>query len=251
MHTYRDAKRMAKILESSLRERKLDISHGESLNIVARQFGLDDWNTLSARIKRAEGSDARRRQALEAWHFLGEHPIEFDYGLDENALGSRQRAALIRYTRTASTRYHDTARVFGTLLQEVSAVPYHGKRIEIRVDLATERVSHGATLWARVDKAPGHYLAFDNLQSHPDGWLFGDNGWTRRKVVFDVPPEGAILTFGFFVKGTGAVWARAFEIAVVDKAVSLTAEPVAAKPTETNWRPPQNLDFSKVVDLVP
>ena len=73
---------------------------------------------------------------------------------------------------------------------------------DIRAGLATERVSHGATIWARVDRSPGHSLAFDNLKHHPDGWLFGDNGWTKRRVVFDVPPEGVSLCRGL-LEGIG------------------------------------------------
>ncbi|UHS56296.1 glyoxalase superfamily protein [Agrobacterium vaccinii] len=250
MHTYRDAKRMAKVLESSLREKNVDISHGESLNIIAKQFGLDDWNILAARIKRAEASDARRMQALQSWDFVGEHPTEFDYGADESAPGSGRRAALIRYTRSAFTRYRETARVFGALAQTVSAVPYHGKRLEIRADLATERVSHGATIWARVDKSPGHSLAFDNLKHHPDGWLFGDNDWTKRRIVFDVSPEGVSIQFGFFLKGTGTVRATDFGLAVVDKSIQLTGEPQETGPRDLGWKMPHNLDFSEVVDLI-
>lgn len=253
MHTYRDAKRMAKVLESSLREKNVDISHGESLNIVAKQFGLDDWNTLSARIKRDEIASTRRLQALKAWDFIGEHPTEFDYGLDENAFGSGRKAAIIRYARPTLTRYSNTARVFGTLGQMVAAAPYHGKRIEIRADLATERVSHGATIWAGVYKSPGHTVVSDNLKKHPDGWLFGDHGWTRRKVVLDVPPEGVSLQFGFFLKGTGTVWAADFAVEVVDKARPLTKEPEERKwdGRGPEWIVPQNLDFSTIVDLIP
>lgn len=251
MNTYRDAKRMAKILEASLRERNIDISHGESLNIIAKQFGLNDWNTLSARIKRTEASDARRVQALLSWDFVAEHPTEFDFGIDENVIESGRRAALIRYTRSESTQYRGTSRVFGTLAQTISAVPYHEKRLEIIAELATERVSHGATLWIRVDKSPGHSLAFDNLKHHPHGWLFGDNGWTRRRVVFDVPPEAVSLQFGFFLKGAGTVWAADFRIATVDKTIPLTAEPKDTGPRALGWITPQNLDFSKTIDLVP
>lgn len=250
MHTYRDAKRMAKILESSLHAKNVDISHGESLNLIAKQFGLDDWNVLSAKIKQAEASDARRMQALHSWDFLGEHPTEFDYGVDDNARGSGRRAALIRYTRSPFTRYGNTARVFGTLMQNIAAEPYHGNRLEIRVDLATERVSHGATVWARIDKSPGHRLAFDNLKHHANGWLFGDNGWTTRRIVMDIPPEGVSLYFGFFLKGTGAAWATNFGVSIVDNSVPLTAGAEDAGPRERGWVGPQNLDFSKVVDLM-
>jgi hypothetical protein len=249
MHTYRDAKRMAKVLETSLREKNVDISHGESLNIIARQFGLDDWNTLSARIKRAEAADVRRLQAIQAWDFVGEHPTEFDYGVDENALGSSRRAALIRYMQTTPTRYSHTARVFGTLMQSVSAVPYHGKRLEICADLSTEHVSHGATIWARVDKSAGHSLVFDNLKNHPNGWLFGDNSWTKRRIILDVPPEGVSLTFGFFLKGKGSVWAANFALKIVENTVPLTAPPMEATTREPNWATPKNMDFAKIVDL--
>jgi hypothetical protein len=50
MRTYRDAKAMAKAMREALAERKLDIGHNEALEIVARQFGLDTWNILSAKI---------------------------------------------------------------------------------------------------------------------------------------------------------------------------------------------------------
>ena len=59
MNTYKDAKHMAKVLEATLRERNVAVSHGEALNIVARQLGLNDWNTLSARIKVSAISAAR------------------------------------------------------------------------------------------------------------------------------------------------------------------------------------------------
>ncbi|MCY1242194.1 hypothetical protein D9M72_551400 [compost metagenome] len=94
-------------------------------------------------------------------------------------------------------------------------------------------------------------MAFDNLKHHPDGWIFGDNGWTRRRVVFDVPPEGVSVQFGFFLKGTGTVWATNLGFAVVDKATPLTGEPRDTGPRDMGWIMPQNLDFSKVVDLIP
>jgi len=249
MHTYRDAKRMAKVLETALRERNVGLSHGESLDIVAKQFGLHDWNTLSARIKRTQAADARRMQVLDRWYFLSEHPTEYDYGVDENALGSGRKAALIRYTGSVPSLLPDIARAHGGLMQEVAAAPFHGKRIELCANLATERVSHGATIWARVDQSPGHSLAFDNLRHHSDGWLFGDNRWSSRRIVLDVPPEGASLHFGFFLKGAGTVWVDSFALSVVSSAVPLTGPLATHGPVEPQYIEPRNLDFSKVLDL--
>ena len=50
MRTYRDAKAMAKAMREALAENKLDISHSQALEIVARQFGLATWNIRSAKI---------------------------------------------------------------------------------------------------------------------------------------------------------------------------------------------------------
>jgi hypothetical protein len=50
MRTLKDAKAMAKQLRHSLAARKVSLSHSECLEIVAKQFGFDDWNTLSAKV---------------------------------------------------------------------------------------------------------------------------------------------------------------------------------------------------------
>lgn len=50
MRSFRDAKAMAKTLRETLAAQSLDIPHSLALELVARQFGLADWNTLAARI---------------------------------------------------------------------------------------------------------------------------------------------------------------------------------------------------------
>lgn len=47
MRDFRDAKFMAKTLRQALADRGLSLTHSETLEIVARQFGLDQWNILS------------------------------------------------------------------------------------------------------------------------------------------------------------------------------------------------------------
>jgi hypothetical protein len=55
MRDFRDAKAMAKAMRENLAASNLTISHSEALEIVARQFGLDNWNILSAKIEASEG----------------------------------------------------------------------------------------------------------------------------------------------------------------------------------------------------
>lgn len=51
---------MARSLRTQLRERGLELSHGECLDIVARQLGHRDWNVLAARTWRASLVQVRR-----------------------------------------------------------------------------------------------------------------------------------------------------------------------------------------------
>ncbi len=50
MRTYQDAKVMAKALRSSLSARQIDIPHSAALEIVAAQFGFENWNVLAAKL---------------------------------------------------------------------------------------------------------------------------------------------------------------------------------------------------------
>ncbi len=50
MRTFRDAKAMAKAMKTALAEKELAISHSDALEIVARQFGVANWNILAAKI---------------------------------------------------------------------------------------------------------------------------------------------------------------------------------------------------------
>ena len=59
MTTQKNAKTMAKSLRDTLADRNVSLSHSTCLEIVARQFGFADWNTLSAKLPAEEGRRAR------------------------------------------------------------------------------------------------------------------------------------------------------------------------------------------------
>ena len=50
MRNHRDAKAMAKAMREALAADNIDIPHARALEIVAKQFGLANWNILSAKI---------------------------------------------------------------------------------------------------------------------------------------------------------------------------------------------------------
>ena len=66
MRTYKDAKAMAKSLRDSLAARNVLLSHSECLEIVARELGFADWNTLSAKLDAESRHFARPEDAASA-----------------------------------------------------------------------------------------------------------------------------------------------------------------------------------------
>jgi hypothetical protein len=63
MRDFTDAKAMAKSLRATLAQQGIELSHGQSLELVARQFDLPDWNVLSAQIT-AKSSDPSSGPAI-------------------------------------------------------------------------------------------------------------------------------------------------------------------------------------------
>jgi hypothetical protein len=229
MHSFLDSKHMAKALRQALAERGQEISHSDALELVARQFGFADWNMLSARI------EAARLKPLElppGWHVAG-HTNESNYrlGIDPKAPGT----ALIESRPDREAAIDRAAGETAVLMQSILADPWPGGRLKLTAELRTED-AETATLWMRVDPAEGRYLRFDNLMQRPGGPLEGNHGWTQRHIVLDVPEAAATIHYGFFLRGTGRVWARRFRLEAVGEEVA-TTEPALylSRPT--------NLDF--------
>jgi len=236
MRTYRDAKIMAKTLRRGLSERQIDLSHSACLELVARQLGVADWNTLSAAIGR--NPEAPTLRMPDGWFPAGSNPTDYDMGVDE---GNDNHAALIRYKYAVD----DTAEArrpngFGTLMQTILADAYRGKRIMLSAQLRTEEVDGAATIWMRIDGQERPSLRFDNMESRAsEGVLRGTEDWTGRHIVLDVPDNSTTIAFGFYLRGSGCALARDFVLVEVAGDVAVTAR------FGSDRSNPFNLDFSK------
>lgn len=71
MRDFRDAKSMARTLREALAAKHCKITVGESLELIAKLFGVADWNTLSALIKYPDAGpkQANRRGSGEGPEF--------------------------------------------------------------------------------------------------------------------------------------------------------------------------------------
>jgi hypothetical protein len=66
MRDFRDAKTMAKALRHSLASQGLEVSHSQSLELVAQAFGVQNWNILAAQIAGAAAKHAPAKRAPSA-----------------------------------------------------------------------------------------------------------------------------------------------------------------------------------------
>ena len=230
MHTFLDAKTMAKSLRSALAERHIDITHSDGLELVARQFGFDNWNILAARIDAATAGDGPLPAGWIRHHGNGTGNGDrlHRLGLDP----ARPDTVLIESLASAEL----IGSQFATLMQSIDAADYRGTRLRLTVELSGEDVDRGA-LWLRIDDRAGKILGFDNMLARAtDGALTGTFGWTERTIVLDVPEAAASLHYGALLKGAGRLWVRNFRL---DEA----GDDIAPTDQRTYPRRPTNLGF--------
>jgi two-component sensor histidine kinase len=56
MRDFRDAKAMARALRDALKAKAIETTHTETLELIAKAFGYENWHILSAKIEEAEPS---------------------------------------------------------------------------------------------------------------------------------------------------------------------------------------------------
>lgn len=227
MHTFLDAKLMAKALRQGLAERHIELSHADCLELVARQFGLGNWNMLAARIAAATLPDFHMP---EGWHSGGQSaPGAYRMGLDPDRPGA---------VRISSTNAQEADEQFGTLMQSIVADPYRGRKLRLAADLRGEQAGLAA-IWMRIDPLEGRLLRFDNLMTRKSGGaLQGTFGWTERSIVLDVPEQAATVHYGVLLKGTGDLWARRLSLELAEDDAITTAIPMLlSRPTNLDFRP--------------
>ena len=61
MRNFRDAKTMARALREALRAKAIETTHAEALELIAKAFGCENWNILSAKIEATEAAPSDER----------------------------------------------------------------------------------------------------------------------------------------------------------------------------------------------
>jgi hypothetical protein len=62
MRDFRDAKAMARSLRDALKAKAIETTHTEALELIAKAFGYENWNILSAKIEATEAPAGDERE---------------------------------------------------------------------------------------------------------------------------------------------------------------------------------------------
>jgi hypothetical protein len=119
MRDFRDAKAMAQSVRAALAAKGLKITISESLELIAKAFGVPDWNTLSAEIKAAGSEPGQSRAPSTApaadTPQVREPPNPVPRGAGRVSLGAQllepprpipQPAGPLRFSATLETTLH-------------------------------------------------------------------------------------------------------------------------------------------------
>lgn len=226
MKSFPDPKPMAKALRSALEARGVELTHSEALELVAKQLGFDDWNTLSARLDRIPNLTMP-----EGWGRAGGGEEHYAVGVN---LADPASPAIIQSLADLPSGG------FASMVQTVRAKEFREKRMRFSAEVRATEVDGGAAIWMRVDR-PGASI-LDNLSDRPPefGPLQGTTDWTRREIVIDVPLDADSFHFGPMLTGTGRCEARGMVMEEVGADVRVTSR------IGRWWKDrSQNLDLSR------
>jgi hypothetical protein len=172
---------------------------------------------------------AVRADAPRGWFLAGTKPAEYEVGMDPAEVHEGHGSVYLK-------NKNGTTEGFGTLMQQIQAGQYLGKRVRLSGYVKAEGVAGWSGLWMRVDKQH-EMLEFDNMQDRP---IEGTSDWRSYDVVLEVPEDSTGIAFGILLEGPGRVWLSGTKFEVVSDATKTTGSAMAARPAA-----PVNLDFSE------
>ncbi len=238
MRSFLDAKAMAKTLRQELQNRKIELGHSECLEVVAKQFGFRDWNTMAAQMPDDVIVPSASTFSLPTgWSATGENTIAFNYGVSTQSGPQGENCIFISAREDLEFSQLPDVRPWIATIQSFSATAYLEKNVEFAVDVRCEEIEDQAYLWFRINNHLGQKLAYIGNGEIPSDRLFrGSQGWQTRSLVLPVAPGAAEISFGITFYGRkGRLWAANHRFETTEKS--------ATKVFRSLSESPQNLDL--------
>jgi len=176
-------------------------------------------------------SPTQASNAPTGWFLAGSMPTSYQTSVDKSEIQNGQPSAYLKSIVPVTGG-------FGTLMQQISASDYLGKRVRLRAWVKSQEIEGSAGLWMRVDKDKT-VVAFDNMQNRA---IQGTQPWKQIEVVLDVPEDATGVSFGILLSGTGEVWMNDVSLEAVGKDVPVTTLAPQAPALRTR---PANLKFTE------
>jgi hypothetical protein len=169
----------------------------------------------------------------KGWFISGADETLFHASVDTTNPHSGTKCAHLRN----STKLKNQAS-WGTLMQEMDADKFLGKRIRMSLWVKTKNVPGHVQPWMRVDGRRRDSISFDNMCTRS---ITGTTDWAQHSIVLDVPGESNNIAFGIMLGGEGDVWLDDVVFEVVADDVPVTDCPCSSNVE----RAPQNLNFEE------
>jgi hypothetical protein len=122
------------------------------------------------------------------------------------------------FDRNLVIRCDGTQNGFASVMQQIKADDYRGRRIRLSAKLRGDTVKNWAGIWLRID-GDQKMLAFDNMHDRAPHGTFD---WTPVSIVLDVAPEAKEIAFGFLENGDGIAYMGGLDLQVVGPEVATT-----------------------------
>lgn len=238
MRSFLDAKTIAKTLRQELQNRKIELGHSECLEVVARQFGFRDWNTLAAeQAGKAIPSGNDLLPLPKGWEAAGRITKIYRYGIRSKGGPNGEPAILVGARSEYAEKISPTELIFCSIQQRVKATHFRGKRVEFALELCGENVSDRAYPFVSIFDENGRFLrGFDHWSLPRTTRIEGTEGWRPASIVVDVPENAASVEFGITLHGfSGHV--RASNLSFRETLAPLTSL------RSSDLDQPQNLDL--------
>lgn len=138
MSGHPDPKQMARALRTALSERAVALTHSEALEIVARQFGCENWNILAARLTAGPASPPSSGAMPEGWVPSGRSDL-FRFDVRQDAGPKGRPAILIASRASAGDARAPVTGEFLTVMQAISAEAWRNIRITFSAAIRTTK----------------------------------------------------------------------------------------------------------------
>ncbi len=155
------------------------------------------------------GINMNNQNEIKNWIITGSAPEKYKIKIDTDIYHMGSKSATIRSLADEFSNGE-----FATIMQQISAKNYAGKRMRFSGFVKTRDVEGWCGLWFRIDDALGTTLKLDNMQSRP---VTGTTEWNHYACVLDIPENGAIINIGMLLYGKGQAWLDNVSFQEVDK----------------------------------